>query len=360
MINLKKEAINLENEVFGDWLFTKIEHVLQHQQEVIDYRYRTYAFNSILYTYENENERVSIRGLKKEESSLLLSSLSIVEGSYQPGKNSHGIMISNGLAESLGLQCGDACYILQQTIDGMINLEEYEITATFLYTSLSNKNIIYMEYEEVKSLYNCNLPNQILIYLEDYHMANSIKEELVRELIGDSITYTTNGTEGKWLKISSYTDHLGSAQAVAKINEMGIQMIVAFLVLISFVGIWSMQSENIHKRLKESGTLLSFGFTKSAVKKIFLLESLYISFLFSAAGIFLIGVSIRFINYHEDLLLGQSASFAFGSSIINPQMEIKDLLYALILAVLYPLGAIWFSLGTLNKRNIIHLLTPSY
>lgn len=129
-----------------------------------------------------------------------------------------------------------------------------------------------------------------------------------------------------------------------------------FLVLISFIGIWSMQTENVNERYREIGSLLSFGFKTSAVKRIFVYEILYISSLFFTIGFLIVLSIILFINSQNGIYLGDSASFAFGSTIINPILSWVHVLIIFFITMIYPLIATALSLMSINKRKIIVLL----
>ncbi len=350
-IEFEKEIANQRNAPDGDALFQLIRSALAAIPEITGYRNRIYPSHSVLYNETNANERIKLQGIHPEELTLLLDMVPVKEGIFLTEENPKSILVSNGLAASLELAIGSSCPILQQTIDGMINLDEYTVTGIFQYNSLANKNLVYMDYEEARKLYHCNLPSALLLDLDDPAHAGPVKDKLTGLLSGVN--------ENSSIKIGAYTDHTGTARAVASINKYGFIGLATFLILISFVGFCSMQSENIQERKKEIGTLLSFGFKKSAVKKIFLLESIYISLLFMAAGSIFLTLNIMIINLNNGLFLGESASFAFGNAVINPQMALEDFLPAIGVTVAYPFIATYLSLIAINKDSITSLLRPT-
>lgn len=290
----------------------------------------------------------------QQETPVLNEMLEVLDGNTDIG-NSKGIIISNALSELLDMNIGDNCSLMVQSVDGAVNFEDYIVTGIFRYTSQMNKFNVYMDYKEAKALYNSNLPSEILVNLHNLNDAGNIKADLLKRL-GCYTGESEGEIECRGTKISSYEDHMSTAKSISGINKYGMLMIAVFLILISFIGIWSMQTENINGRRKEIGTLLSFGFKKSAVKQLFIIEILYTSMLFFAIGFIVTYTFIHLINMRNGIYLGESASFAFGSAIVNPILTAKDVCTVFVSVILYPLFATVISLITINKSSIIELL----
>ena len=342
-VDFKKKIAGLQNKSEGDSLFNRIITTLNENKAINHYSFRIYPSNTILYFGEN-TQRISIIGISEDEYSLIDEMLKITAGDSQLSADEKTILISSGLAELLGLKVGDDCNLMLQSIDGTINLDDFSVKGVFRYTSQMNKFSVYMNYNQAKQLYNCNLPSQIIIDLKQLDEADRIKQELSKQFQNQSV------------EVTSYGNHIGMAKTLSGFNKYGMSSIAFFLVLISFVGIWSMQVENIHKRQREIGSLLSFGFSRPAVKKIFLYESLIISILFFIVGFIVVYGSILWINSRDGIYLGDSASFAFGSAIVNPILMAKDVFITFFMVLIYPFIATAISLNLINKTNIIQLL----
>lgn len=352
-VNIFKKTANFRNKAQGDSLLNLITNYLDKQKCISDYNFRIYISNSLLY-FQNNNQKVSIIGLTQHEASGIKDMLEISDGNTDINK-SKGIIISNALSELLDIKIGDNCSIVAQSVDGAANFEDFIIKGIFRYTSQANKFNVYMNYEKAKTLYNTNLPSKIQINLHELNDADNIKTGLLK-LFDCDIKDNDEEIECEGMKISSYKDHMSTAKSISEINKYGMLMVTVFLISISFIGIWSMQTENINERHKEIGALLSFGFNRSTVKQIFITEILYISMLFFTIGFAVTLTTISLINLHNGIYLGESASFAFGSAIVNPMLTIKDTLTVFAFVMLYPLSATIISLTAINKRKIIELL----
>lgn len=352
-IDFEEKTSSYDNP-FGDSLFHVITTALDRSTDISGYSYRIYPKKSILYQNEN-TQSVNVIGLMAKELPQLAEMLKLLEGKAEYGDTKKGIIISNGIADEYSLKIGDECNIMAQSVDGSINLDDYSISGIFRYTSQMNKYNVYLAYDEAKSLYNANLPSRILINIHSFQNAEEIKSTLSEEL-GCKDNQNNHGKNScKGFDISSYNDHTGMAQTLSGINRYGMLSIAVFLILISFVGIWSMQIENIDGRSKETGTLLSFGFSLPSIKKIFLLESILSSFIYFSIGMMIVAMIITNIHAQDGIFLGENASFAFGSSIINPILDLKDVVLTFFIALIYPLTATFISLHILNKKNIIQL-----
>lgn len=349
-----KKTASLQNKAEGDSLLKRLVSLMDNNKEISSYSFRIYPTNSLLY-FNDKTQSVKIIGLSKPEIPLIKEILEITDGNTNISNQAKKVIISNGIADMYGIKAGDNCNLMLQSVDGTINIDDFIIEGIFRYTSQLNKYDVYMNYEEAKVLYNTNLPSKIVVNIHNLDKANNVKKYLVNKL-----ACSTSNIEGEiecnGMTISSFKDHIGMAKALSGINKYGMLSIASFLVLISFVGIWSMQVENINERRKEMGSLLSFGFSCSSIKKIFLYESLYISILFFTIGFLLVLLSVLIINHQNGIYLGDSASFAFGSAIVNPILTVNDSLATFIVAIAYPLIATGLSLNAINRSKIIELL----
>lgn len=352
-VGLDKKTASFNNEDKGNALFEQIIVFLTNHPLVSSYSFRVDLPSNNLY-FNNNSQSVHVTGMTKQEIPLIGEMLEIQQGDTNIA-DTKGIIISNAVAELLSLEIGDYCNLMSQTIDGSMNLEEFVVKGVFRYTSQMNKFGIYMDYEEAKKLYYANLPSRIIVNVKDLDRVKSLKQDLLKQL---EYTGPNEGgeIEYKGLKIASYLDYLGMAKALSNINKYSMLSMAFFLVLISFIGIWSMQTENVNERYREIGSLLSFGFKTSAVKRIFVYEILYISSLFFTIGFLIVLSIILFINSQNGIYLGDSASFAFGSTIINPILSWVHVLIIFFITMIYPLIATALSLMSINKRKIIVLL----
>jgi ABC-type lipoprotein release transport system permease subunit len=346
-IDINKDLASVVNKEYGDSIFNLIK-LEDEQRGHYDYQPRIYTSHSLLY-FNGNSQRTTIIGLTKSEEDNLKQHVKILAGNIDLSGNSNEILISNGLSESINLKIGDNCEVLQHTIDGAINIEEYSVSGIFRYTSQQNKNTVYLNYKQAKQLYNCNLPTKIVIKLKDLYDVDNVKN-----LIKNQLYELTHNDD--LFKVSSYKDNLNTAQALAKLNKYGMLSIAIFLILISFIGIWSMQVENIRRRRLEIGTLSALGFSNKSIKSIFIYESIYTGICFSIIGV-IIFLIILFVFYMNDgIYLGNSLSFVFGSSIVHLKLVSTDLIAAFIFSIAYPVLATILSISSINKYNIIQLL----
>ncbi|HCM19635.1 MAG TPA: hypothetical protein DIC46_02440 [Porphyromonadaceae bacterium] len=351
MVDFDEKTSSFEN-LSGDSLLRSITTTLNKNKEVCGYSFRMYPKKATLYL-NDDTPSINVIGIAESELPLLSEILKLLQGNADFGNMKKGILVSNGIAEEYNLKIGDECNIMLQSVDGQINLNDFIITGIFRYTSQLNKSSVYMHYETTKELYNAHLPSKIIVNIHHLERAEEVKDSLIQQL--GRIPASTLELPREGFQITSYNDHVGMAKTLSGINRYGMLSIAVFLLSISFVGIWSMQVENIHNRSKEIGTFLSMGFTRASVKSIFLYESIIISLVYFGIALLLIITLITGINIQEGLYLGDNASFSFGSSIINPILSIKDVCIVFFIAISYPLLATIVSLNTLNHNNIVQL-----
>lgn len=352
-VTLDKKTASFNNEEKGNALFEQMITFLTGHSQVTGYSLRVDLPSNNLYFNDN-SQSVYVTGMSKQEIPLVEEMLEIQKGDTHI-TDTKGIIISNAVAESLNLDVGAYCNLMSQTLDGSMNLDEFIVKGIFRYTSQMNKWGVFMDYEEAKKLYYTNLPSRIIVNVKDLNEVTSLKQDFLKNL-----DYADPNEEGvieyKGLKVASYLDSLGMAKTLSRINRYSMLSIASFLVLISFIGIWSMQTENVNERYREIGSLLSFGFKTVSVKKIFIYETLYISCLFYGAGLFVVYLLVSYINSQNGIYLGDSASFAFGSTVVNPILSWKHIIGVFIITIIYPFIATVLSLMALNKKKIVVLL----
>lgn len=342
-----KEIAGWQNKEQGDLIYSKLMGFLNGNPKVKGYRSRITTYNAQFYGNEG-SQRVSIEGISGSELPLLNEMIEILEGDTDWSVIGNGVLISTELAEEAGLTLMDECRIVLSSVDGTINLQDFIVTGIFLNTSQRNKYKIYTEYEQAKALYYTNLPSRILI---DVVSLDDVDE------IAAGIENHINSSE---IEVKTYKDFMSTAQSISAINRNSMLGIAFFLLFISFVGCWAMEVEQINERRKEIGTLLTFGFSRQSVKKIFFFETVYVSLLFLALGLVIVLTLIGIINYYDGVNLGRLASFAFGMSTIQPELAIRDISIAVSLVIAYPLLATWISLRAINRIPVIRLLNNRY
>jgi len=341
IVRFDKEITGWENQNTGDSIYQELLEAIHAYP--CDYRPRITIHNASLYALDAV-QRVKVEGIDATELGLLNDIVPVIEGNTDWQHINNGLLISKELSEETGLDPGSECVIVLPTADGSVNMQQYIITGIFQNTSQADKYQTYMLYQEAKELYHINLPTRILLDFAHLDEAENVATALAKEV------------PSEYIEIKTYKDFMGRAQALSSINRNGLMGVAFFLLFISFVGIWAMISEQVHERRKEMGTLLTLGFARSSVKKIFLMESIYISIIFLGIGLFIILTTIGVIEYMDGIYLGRLASFAFGSSTILPELRFRDVAVTVIVCLSYPLAATFFSLATIQWKSIIKLM----
>lgn len=353
-ISFDKETGSMRNKHAGDSLLARVTAVLADDPDVVSFAFRIYPSNAFLY-YNETSQSARIQGMAESEIPLMAEMLIMKTGDAGSLKDPKSILISNGIADQLGIGAGDFCTLMLQSVDGSVNMDDFVVGGIFNYSSQLNKYRIYMGYEDAGALYNTNLPSAIIVNLKDLDKAGDVKRNILAQLdcgCGDQ----DGEVECGGIKVSSYEDQMGMAKTVSAFNRYGILSIAFFLILISFVGVWSMQTENINDRSREIGAMLSFGFPKRSVRKLLACESIYISVAFFLPVLAVVLAGVLVINGTGGVWLGDSASFAFGSAIVNPVLALEDILLVFFITLLYPLAATLLSAAAISRLKTIELL----
>ncbi|MDF4221067.1 FtsX-like permease family protein [Maribacter sp. M208] len=349
-VELSKNIIRQTNSKQSNVFFERLKKILEDEPEILKYSFRVYPPNCLLY-FKDNSIRINPNGLSDDDIPLINEMFKSIDGSLDL-KSDKSILLSDGISNEYDIKVGDQVTLMVQTADGTINLDDYAVSGIFRYTSMANKDKIYMRYDHAKTLYNANLPSKLNVQVTDMSQVLKIKDriELKLQKLQEQLLIQDDS-----IVVTSFYDGLGLARSLSNINKYSMMSLAFFLLLISFVGIWSMQTENKFLREKETGTLLSFGFSRNAIKTIYIYESLYMSAIYISIGVLIMIVTVKIINIFEGIYLGDAASFAFGSSIINPVLNFRDIIITVAVAFFYPVLATFLSVR-IPKNNIIKLL----
>jgi len=296
--------------------------------------------------FNNKSTDINIRGINPNNEKEMLNSLKLISGNLLSEDDFTGILVSNSLASRIGLSTGDYCYVLAQTIDGTINLLDASVSGIFMNYSQWEKSIVYANMEWAKQLYNIQVPTKILLDSKFLNKSNEISKQVKTVLKYSSDTN---------MEIKTFQKSMGMASNIANANRIGYLFIVIFLLILSLIGIVFLILNLVSERMGEIGTLLTLGFSSALIRKIFLFEIFFLAFISSFLAIILTIICVLSLN-RNGINVGESASIAFGTSLIYPVISLKIIVISIFTGLGYPTIAGLWATKNINKINPIDSL----
>ena len=254
-------------------------------------------------------ENVRVYGFNNDEPSkkLIFQNLKVLEGNEKDYKAKGGVLISESLKNSLGINLGEEIpFSYESKFYGTIETD-LKVTGVFKEEGKFTKDMIILNAERVYKLFSENIPKNIE---KDYFSAedsfyNSIAptykllDRAPDSEAGQKITraervYKSDRSRVKVSTMYETASQILKIEYALKVITWVVVLILFFIILIGVVNTLRM---TVKERTREIGTLRAIGMQANDVKNSFILESMYLTVLAVIGG--------SLIGYLISLGLGQ-------------------------------------------------------
>lgn len=241
------------------------------------------------------NEKVRVFGFNNDDESkkTIFQRVKVLEGNEKEYKAKSGVLISQGLKDSLGVEIGDKIpFSYESKFYGTI-YEDLKISGIFKEDEKFTKDIVLVNGERVYKLFNENIPRE----KEEYFTKN---DEFYSRLAPEYKLLDRAADAEKGSKISRIERVYKSDRSKVKVStmyetasqilkiEFALKVItwvvVSILFFIILIGVVNTLRMTVKERTREIGTLRAIGMQATDVKNSFILESMYLTVLACVGG----------------------------------------------------------------------------
>lgn len=268
------------------------------QQAGVPYQYlvQRSSFTGTL-IFEGESLTLRVDGVDWRKESYLRERLVLRRGSWEALADPRGIVLSEQIALKLGAEVGDALLVQMRTARGQQNAGQFVLAAVYHDPGLFSTVSAYASREAVTALLDLR-PGEYMtlgILLKDIRAmereAARYREALVRagvalfprettDLMGFGFLGRQGGDlnwQGTRYQVSTLNDYLGQLNQIVNIlNVIGLVVLLIVLFII-MVGITNTYRMIMHERTREIGTMRALGMQRFGVRRLFLMEALFLS-----------------------------------------------------------------------------------
>lgn len=270
--------------------YVEIENILSSIRGIEGITYRTSFIGEVIFGERSKYIVGTVIDTTKDESVFEIKKY--ISGNYL--RNVGEVLIGKELARKMNVSIGDYITISVRTVGGMYNALDFRIVGLVESpNSVLNENGVIISYEsanELLKLNNTKTSAHIKVrwikgentdgYLERVEeIANRIRNELK-----DYAIYTVSDL---------YKDFLLFIEQRRIISYI----ITLLVLLIAGVGITNNVLMSVYERIKEIGVLMSMGLSPNAVRRLFILEGMFIGILGGIAGMVLGTLLDMFVIY---------------------------------------------------------------
>jgi len=313
--------------------------------------------------FEGDSLMQNVSGVLWEEEEYLKERLLLVEGDFASMKNPKGIILSENTASRLNITIGDTLLVQLKTATGQQNVGDFVLAAIIQDPGFFGSLSAYANMEYVNQLLNIS-PKEYMtlgIFLDDLKYMNPASIMLYQLLTNKVNLFersyqqedtnifqamTDQAKEEKWegvrYRLYTLNDMLGQVEQIVRaLNIVGL-VILVILFLIIMVGITNTFRMIMFERIREIGTMRSLGLHRKGVRRLFIIESLFLSLGGVLSGLLVSGILMLIlskisIGVESPLfLLLNNGHFTFKISPVQIIGNIAIVAVLTILAVLVP------------------------
>jgi len=255
--------------------------------------------------FEGESLTLRVDGVDWRKESYLRDRLVLQQGSWAALADPRAVVLSEQIARKLGVEVGDGLLVSLRTVGGQQNAGELRLGAVYHDPGLLSTVSAYASIEAVSELLGLK-PGEYMtlgILLKDVRamepLAARYREALARagvplfprqtvDLLGFGF-FGAGSAELDWqgtrYQVSTLNDYLGQLnQIVGILNVIGLAVLLVLFGII-MVGIRNTYRMIVYERVREIGTMRALGMQRAGVRRLFLLEAVFLCLGGTLAGL---------------------------------------------------------------------------
>ncbi|HVT45177.1 MAG TPA: FtsX-like permease family protein [Thermoanaerobaculia bacterium] len=232
----------------------------------------------------------------------VMGSQRLVAGTYLPEGELDAVILGKGLAASMNASPGDYLTIMTTTTGGALNAMDVRVAGIFMSgVKEYDDRAIKMPIEGARQLLQTDKVEKLLVFLHSTDETTSVAADLAAAFAARGWRLEMKN----WLQLATFYH-----QVVNLYNGIfGFLGIVVFAIVI--LSVTNTIAMSIFERTREIGALMAIGTTRARIRRIFLLEGLFIGIIGGALGLLAGGLLAQIIN-HGNIMLPPPPGYTVG------------------------------------------------
>lgn len=312
-----------------------------------------------------------IKGVDFDHEEKLFSHINMVAGSWRGLKGTNGILISEPIAEKLGVQVGDSITFLIKTIAGYTNTVPVVVGGIFRDSSVFGMYTTYMDREFFCGAYSISPSsvNRLGIYFPGDEDVQHLAPDYQKELEGLFNMYPLTDDKNKYYnEMASWRDFtyalvpLSANMSELKIIIDAMKLISTFiiiaLVVIIVIGISSTYRVIAMKRINEIGIYKAIGMKRGSVRGLLAVETVFLLVAGCISGLVLCGLFCLVINRIDFSFIPSFDVFLSGGHVV-PQLNGEAIVTVFSVVIGATLAAVMLSVNKAVKITPVQALATT-
>jgi len=258
----------------------------------------------------------------------------IISGSYLSDAAPDSIIIGDLLAKSMRAGVGDTLTLMATTANGSLNALDVQVAGIFSTgTKEYDERAIKIPLRAAQRLLQTDKVEKLLVILHQTSATDAMKHDL-------SAMFARKGTR---FEIRTWADLAGFYRQVVMLYNGIFGFLGAVISVIVVLSVANTVMMSAFERTREIGTLMAIGTDRSMIRRIFLLEGLFVGILGGLAGL-AAGGSLAVLINHVHVELPPPPGYTSGYRLqimLNSSIVITAFLLATCTATLSSLAPAW-------------------
>ncbi len=196
-----------------------------------------------------------------------------------------------------------------------------ELTLAGIFSTPNNElnaNMIFADLKDVKYLFSKkNRLSGIDVFLHDYKMAAEVKNELLKLGLGK-------------IRIETWQENHKQLFNMMKLERLAAFILLALIIAVASFNILSSLTMSVTVKQKDIAVMRAFGVKKNSIKKIFMLEGLFIGLKGTLIG-FVLGMAIYFAQLYFKIYSMDPTKYVIDA--LPVKLDFTDVAATLIVSV---------------------------
>lgn len=231
---------------------------------------------------ERQSQAAVIRAADPDAESLINSALTLIDGNDLDASDAEGVLLGEGLAQSLNAGTGDMLTLVSATVDGVMNAVDVRVQGIFRsFAKEYDDRAMMMSLVQAQRLLGTDKVDMVVLLIDDTSHLQEVTAAVTSAL----------QQSGLKTEMRSWDQLAGFYHRVVELYDGIFLFVIIVIAVVVLFGITNTMTMAVMERTAEIGTLRAIGARQTGIVRQFVVEGLVLAALSSVVGV-LIGVAL--------------------------------------------------------------------
>ena len=227
---------------------------------------------------EKQSQAAVIRAVDIEAESLINSALTVIDGNDLEADDAEGVLLGEGLAQSLNAKPGDPLTLVSTTVDGGMNAVDVRVQGIFRsFAKEYDDRAMMMPLSQAQRVLGTDAVDMVVLLIDDTAHLPEVRTALASAFKQAGLATEMRG----WEQLASFYHR------VVELYDGIFMFVIIVIAVVVLFGITNTMMMAVMERTAEIGTLRAIGTRQTGIVRQFVVEGLVLAALSSVIGVIL-------------------------------------------------------------------------